>query len=176
MGGKAMLNKGIYLSLSAILTALVFFSVNIPDGNAHSDRPGVQILASSSPASVQGHPFKTRKFKFRHTIKKKNGKMADSDLSKAMHNYGSYCSPCHGDTGEGNGPLADTLDTPPRNHTDADIMSTRTDQEIFDIIYDGGAAHGFSPSMMAQKGLLPKKEVWELVHYIRKLCHCRYES
>ncbi len=41
--------------------------------------------------------------------------------------YQFYCSQCHGTDGHGNGINAPHLTVPPRDHTKADYLETRTD-------------------------------------------------
>lgn len=96
-------------------------------------------------------------------------------LQKAEANYGIYCSACHGANGDGKGAIAaDDLETEPRDHTDADIMSERTDKDIFMVISKGGDSLRLSNSMPPHTGLISEKEMRGLVKYIRKLCQCKY--
>src|SRR3989338_7351023 len=68
-------------------------------------------------------------------------------------NYIANCSPCHGDTGKGDGPLAETLGegVKARNLSDAKLLSTRTDEFLFKVIKSGGAAAGFAEAMPSWK-------------------------
>jgi mono/diheme cytochrome c family protein len=95
------------------------------------------------------------------------------DLSVAEENYQLYCVNCHGSEGKGDGILAETLDVPPRNHTDASIMGKRTDASIFKTIAKGGASNGFSNNMPPHETILSRKEIEGLVKYVRKLCNCK---
>ena len=97
----------------------------------------------------------------------------NDEMSTAEGNYQLYCVNCHGNEGKGDGMLADTLDVPPRNHTDASIMGERTDTFIFKTIAKGGASNGFSNNMPPHDTILSKKEIDGLVKYIRKLCNCK---
>ncbi len=98
------------------------------------------------------------------------------ELSTAEGNYQLYCSSCHGARGDGNGDLAETLEVPPRDHTDASIMSKRTDRHIFKTISEGGKANGFDENMPPHKTVISKKDINGLVKYIRKLCRCKYKE
>lgn len=97
-------------------------------------------------------------------------------LSKARENYMLHCSQCHGEKGDGKGPVGESLDTPPRNHQDASIMGRRTDEDIFKVISEGGAALGLSESMPPHGSIIPEEERLGLVRYIRKLCNCEYKK
>ena len=75
--------------------------------------------------------------------------------------YVSTCAACHGETGLGDGPQADSLSSPP-----ADLsvhVPLHTDSEIFGFIRDGipGTA------MPGQAGILSDEEMWHLVNYLR---------
>lgn len=95
-------------------------------------------------------------------------------------NFQAWCTGCHGEEGKGDGPLADSLgdDVKPRDLTDADILSTRSDADLFKVIKLGGAAAGFSDAMPAQGGgMLTDEEVKNIILFIRDdLCKCKGEG
>lgn len=99
---------------------------------------------------------------------------ASEDMHAAENNYWHYCSSCHGRDGKGKGMMAHDMPVRPNDHTDADIMSSRSDELLFKIISEGGAATGFDEGMPAQKKYLNKEDIHGLVKYIRKLCNCKY--
>ncbi|MDH4183268.1 MAG: cytochrome c [Nitrospinota bacterium] len=98
-------------------------------------------------------------------------------LKRAKDNYKVHCSTCHGVNGDGNGELAESLGegVKPRNHTDAKIMSARKDEQIADVITNGGEAMGFNSAMPPFGTVLSGEEIKGLVEYIRVLCKCRHE-
>jgi cytochrome c oxidase cbb3-type subunit III len=91
---------------------------------------------------------------------------------KTRDTYQWYCSQCHGITGKGDGMNALQLAVPPRNHTKADYLETRTDQQLFEAIKLGGLAVGRAPCMPAWGNTLKDADITGLVNYIRELCHC----
>jgi len=94
-------------------------------------------------------------------------------------NYIGNCSPCHGMTGKGDGPLADTLGEgiKPRNLSDANLLSARTDEFLFKVVKSGGIAVGFSESMPSWKETFTDAEIKQIVHYVRKnICKCEYND
>ncbi|OGV98718.1 MAG: hypothetical protein A2Z59_11350 [Nitrospinae bacterium RIFCSPLOWO2_02_39_17] len=93
-------------------------------------------------------------------------------------NYYGYCSPCHGQTGKGDGPLASDLEegVEPRDHTSAEYFSQKTDKEIFEVIKFGGAKAGFSEAMPPFDNQLSDDEIWGTVKFIRTLCKCKYKK
>jgi len=92
--------------------------------------------------------------------------------------YMMNCVPCHGENGQGDGPLA--YDFPegqkPRNHTDGKYMSTRADKDLFKVVDEGGEAVGRSSGMPGFRGLLSDKEIKDVVAYLRELCKCTYKG
>ncbi len=96
--------------------------------------------------------------------------------AEAKSNYAMYCAPCHGETGKGNGPQAEAMEVPPRNHTDGNYLSTRTNEQIYKIIKEGGPAVGFSSSMPPFDYTLTDDEIKGMVKYVRALCNCKYKK
>ncbi|HMQ22463.1 MAG TPA: hypothetical protein PKE00_08245 [Planctomycetota bacterium] len=83
--------------------------------------------------------------------------------------FKTICTPCHGDTGHGDGPAAVTMDPKPRSFSDPDWQASVTDDHIKKVIVYGGAAVGKSPAMTGQPQLKDKPEVVDaLVERIRK--------
>ena len=94
-------------------------------------------------------------------------------------NYIGNCSPCHGDTGKGDGPLADTLGEglKARNLSDAQLLSARTDEFLFKVVKSGGAAVGFSEAMPSWKETFTDAEIKQIVQYVRNsICKCKYKA
>jgi hypothetical protein len=77
------------------------------------------------------------------------------------------CSPCHGESGHGDGPGSAALNPKPRNYTDAAWQKSVTDEQIKKTILYGGAAVGKSPLMPANPDLDGKPELDGLVAKVR---------
>lgn len=86
--------------------------------------------------------------------------------------YQWYCTQCHGEKGHGNGVNAPHLVVPPRDHTKASYLETRSDGQLFEAIKLGGLAVGRAPCMPAWGHTLDDKTIQSLVAYIRELCEC----
>jgi len=76
--------------------------------------------------------------------------------------YTSYCSPCHGDKGKGDGPAAIALNPKPADHTSAKVQN-ETDGTLFYMISEG------RDPMPQLKRTLTENQRWVLVDYIRTL-------
>jgi mono/diheme cytochrome c family protein len=86
--------------------------------------------------------------------------------------YQFYCTQCHGVDGHGKGINAPHLTVPPRDHTKADYLETRTDEQLFAAIQQGGLAVGRAPCMPSWQHTLDENTMRSLVSYIRELCQC----
>lgn len=91
---------------------------------------------------------------------------------KTKDTYQWYCAQCHGVKGKGNGINSTFLTVPPRDHTKADYLETRTDEQLFNAIKLGGVAVGRAPCMPAWGHTLDGEMITSLVRYIRELCKC----
>ncbi len=84
--------------------------------------------------------------------------------------YHAYCSGCHGIEGDGFGVNSYDLDVAPRDHTDTDEMSARTDDDLIKAITEGGKAVNKSVLMPAWGENLDDDEIRLLVAHLRELC------
>jgi mono/diheme cytochrome c family protein len=97
-----------------------------------------------------------------------SGESAGSPLSEAQAFYTARCVACHGDTGAGDGPSADSFNPRPHNHTDPLWQASVTDDQIREIILRGGRKLGKSPAMPGSARLRERPEVLDgLVQIIR---------
>ncbi|HEX3035704.1 MAG TPA: cytochrome c [Thermodesulfobacteriota bacterium] len=99
------------------------------------------------------------------------------DPAKGKQVYTNTCASCHGQQGKGDGPAAAALDPKPRDHTGAEYMSSISDEYMFKVISQGGAAVGKSQLMPAWGGTLSEQDTWNVIAYIRQdLCKCQYNG
>lgn len=87
--------------------------------------------------------------------------------------YQRTCAMCHGLRGEGDGFNAPYLPVTPTLHADAEAMSARPDDTLYDGIHAGGWILGKSHRMPAFGASLGPDEIRSLVAYIRELCDCQ---
>jgi cytochrome c553 len=92
------------------------------------------------------------------------------DMAAAKTNYDTFCVKCHGPGGKGDGAAAATLSTSPRNFTDCAAMGKISDDTMFNVIKNGGAANGLSKDMQAWSSGFEDGEMHDLVAYIRTFC------
>ncbi len=93
-----------------------------------------------------------------------------ADLAAAKDSFKSYCSKCHGASGQGNGPDAATLKTKPRDFSDCDRMAKISDDTLFKVIKEGGESAGLSKDMAPFQEGFDDPEIRDLVAYVRTFC------
>lgn len=76
--------------------------------------------------------------------------------------YASYCVPCHGEKGRGDGIAAAGLNPKPADHTSVKVQS-QTDGAIYWKLTTG------RPPMASYSSTLSVTQRWQLVNYIRTL-------
>ncbi|MCH7782789.1 c-type cytochrome [candidate division KSB1 bacterium] len=82
--------------------------------------------------------------------------------------YMDYCSVCHGESGDGLGFNAYTLETKPRNFSDAEYMNELSDARLSETISEGGRGVNKSVLMPVWGNTLSPLEITYLVGYIRQ--------
>jgi DMSO reductase family type II enzyme heme b subunit len=99
----------------------------------------------------------------------------DANAGKAV--YQLKCVGCHGDKGDGKGPAAELLVPQPRDFTSG-IYKIRTtagkapsDQDLFAVITDG-----MPGTSMPSWAVLPEKERWNLVAYIKAFAADKFKE
>ena len=86
-------------------------------------------------------------------------------IARGRELYKRQCQSCHGETGTGDGPIAERLGFSPGDLTDAEAMGGQTDGEIFWKIATGrDAMPGFKTVMG-----LDDQQIWDLVNHTRSL-------
>ncbi len=78
--------------------------------------------------------------------------------------YQANCAQCHGSGGKGDGPMAASLASAPRDFTDQAFMSGYSAAAMFGII-----TQGVDPLMPAYADQLDETEVWAITDYLRSL-------
>lgn len=83
--------------------------------------------------------------------------------------FAQRCAVCHGTSGEGDGMAAANLNPKPRNYTDKSWQASVTDEQLKQIIVQGGEKMGKSLMMPANPDLQDQPQVVDgLVQIIRK--------
>lgn len=91
--------------------------------------------------------------------------------AEGKENYAMFCTNCHGEKGEGNGPVASVakMDPKPKNHTDGKYMNERKSEDLFKVIKVGGKGVDKSVYMPAFGMILSEEEIWNLIAYLRTI-------
>ncbi len=85
---------------------------------------------------------------------------SEASVARGRELYEQNCTQCHGLTGRGDGPLAETLSLPP---VDFDLhVPFHTDLFFFQVI-----AGGFGDAMPAFGGQIAENDRWNLINFLR---------
>jgi cytochrome c oxidase cbb3-type subunit 3 len=90
------------------------------------------------------------------------------DAVKGETHYKTLCVSCHGEKGDGNGPAGGALTPKPTNFTDAANADRLTDEWVYKMVKNGGAANGKSPMMVAWSGALNDQQIRDVSAYVQK--------
>jgi mono/diheme cytochrome c family protein len=96
--------------------------------------------------------------------------VAAADLAAAKKNFSLFCASCHGETGHTDGFAAARLPDKQRDFSNCAAMKKFSDQTLFKVIKEGGAAAGMSSAMPPGEDLFKDNEVKDLVSYLRSFC------
>ena len=86
-----------------------------------------------------------------------------TSLRRGKNAFYTYCTPCHGMSGEGNGTVAKSLPIPPMNLTTADLQGARSNGSIYYTIRHGNVI------MPGYAYALTPERAWDVVNYVRTL-------
>ncbi|WP_462137703.1 c-type cytochrome [Candidatus Mycalebacterium sp.] len=104
-----------------------------------------------------------------------NAHAQKGDSTVGGESFETICASCHGPAGKGDGVAAAALEPKPRDLSDAEYLSTLTDEYLFKVITEGGTAVGKAPTMPAWGGVLGEDGAWNVIAYIRKeICKCEH--
>lgn len=121
----------------------------------------IAMLFAGSTAAAQSKGAKWEPPKTANDVKNPITSDAAS-LKEAKTAYTTYCTPCHGDKGKGDGVAAAGLSVKPADHSSA-VVQSQTDGAIFWEMSEG---HNPMPSY---KKAFTDRQRWQLVNYIRTL-------
>jgi mono/diheme cytochrome c family protein len=93
---------------------------------------------------------------------------AQSEEAMMDDEEGDDCAECHGETGDGDGPIAAGLDIKPATLSDDEMMTDLSDAYVFWRITMGGAKEPFN-STMPSFLFFSEEQRWQLVSFVRSL-------
>jgi mono/diheme cytochrome c family protein len=97
-----------------------------------------------------------------------------ADPGRGATHYQTLCASCHGPRGAGDGPAGQALDPRPAHHDDGPYMNALSNEHLFRVIKEGGAAVGKSPMMAPWGGALSDDQIRDVVAFIRTLADPPY--
>lgn len=119
-----------------------------------------------SYASMKDRSYKLKEFGDDNRI--------NAGRARGKAGFETNCAVCHGNMGKGDGQIANTLDVKPGDLSDGSFMSSRTDDELFKVIKEGGPSVGRSDAMFSFGAELSDDEIRNIVMFIRiDICKCK---
>jgi mono/diheme cytochrome c family protein len=97
-----------------------------------------------------------------------------ADASRGAAHYQTLCASCHGPRGAGDGPAGAGLDPKPARHDDGAYMNALSNEHLFRVIKEGGAAVGKSPLMAPWGGALDDDQIRDVIAFLRSLAQPPY--
>lgn len=88
-------------------------------------------------------------------------------ISEGEQIFQSNCASCHGEGGEGDGPVASSLDPAPSDLKIA--QDDLSDGYLYWRISEGGIGEPFFSSMPAWENVLNEEQIWKIIVFIRSL-------
>lgn len=90
------------------------------------------------------------------------------DAAKGEAHYKTLCIACHGEKGDGNGVAAAAMNPKPGNFTDPANVDRLTEEWVYKMIKNGGAANGKSAMMAPWSAALKDPELRDVAAYVLK--------
>jgi mono/diheme cytochrome c family protein/uncharacterized membrane protein len=143
--GAAMLAAALYFRRyrpPAIIAAAIIVWIAVPNFSL--------LLAEADPYSFYHSPTG----------------FAAASIAEGAGLYPEHCAACHGASGHGDGPLANTLPVPPADLT-AGHLWMHSDGDLFGWLTDGIKAPRGGQAMPGFAGTLSPDDRWALIDYIR---------
>ncbi len=147
---------GIRSGLALLLALLVV----LPGQTAHHNPPAAECpqprFTGRAPEAVynQVNPLKASR-----SNRRAGRELYEEALQPA-------CADCHGDSGEGNGPLASQFEPQPRNFACAETVNGIPDGQLYWIVRNGSPGTAMPPF-----DFLEDEEIWQLVLHLRALAN-----
>ncbi len=93
----------------------------------------------------------------------------NGDPVRGRAEYMQRCALCHGETGDGRGKLAASLNPKPADFATPGLLAKRSDWELYLVVRDGGPAIGLSPKMLPWGKVMTDQQLRDAVAYVRSL-------
>jgi mono/diheme cytochrome c family protein len=94
-------------------------------------------------------------------VRKNPARFTDISVARGKDLFQTQCAMCHGEKGKGKGTLATEMNIAPPDFTNPEILTKRTDGELFAIIGKG------STPMPGESKRLTARQTWDLVNFLR---------
>lgn len=97
-------------------------------------------------------------------------------LAEGERVYTQNCASCHGARGQGDGPLSAGLQPQPARHADGQYMNALSNEHLYKVIAEGGAAVGKSALMAPWGTTLSEDQIQSTIGFVRTLADPPYSG
>jgi len=139
------------LAALAIISVLSHAGCDWPWQHDMADQPSRPASAGARPPAAGSVP-----------ASESGPARSRGDLDTGRQRYSTYCAPCHGASGRGEGPVAREFAPPMGDLTSAEVQR-RSDEWLFAVISNG------TERMPRSAYELDRSERWAIVRYVRAL-------
>jgi mono/diheme cytochrome c family protein len=122
------------------------------------EKPSAAPAAAQAPAVPHGFNITPEQ-----AAKKNPLRFSEISVQRGKKIFGTQCSMCHGEKGDGKGEMVEEMKINPPDFTKPGTLAKRTDGELFTIIQVGNT------TMPAQGERMRDVHKWEVVNYLRSL-------
>ncbi|MBI4446700.1 MAG: cytochrome c [Acidobacteria bacterium] len=91
------------------------------------------------------------------------------NVQKGVEVHKKQCLRCHGAEGKGDGPASRLLKVKPADWRDPARMSSLSDEDLYRLVKEGGAAAGKSKMMPAFGAKLNDQEIYDVIAFVKSL-------
>jgi len=151
------------LAAAAILAGCEKLDRNMYDNSAHCPQEEPVRLPPADAGRGKGVEHTPKPGTLESAALKNPEKVTEFSLLTGKELYGIYCTPCHGESGKGDGPVAKKFVPTPADISATGHGSHHPEGDLFAIV-----THGVN-GMPAFRSDLTAKERWLVVAYLRTL-------
>lgn len=164
-----------FLATSLLLMALYFFGV-APDVMRHEGQNWVNLAAQEAVERGISDAEHSEEAEHEESLADMLAAYpeigvvvtaAPTGAFDAAGPYGNMCASCHGAAGAGDGIAAAALNPPPSDFSDPAFWADRTDDQVAQVILQGGAALGLSALMPAWSAMFDADQAAAMVAYLK---------
>ncbi len=157
---------GVFVVLCGLLTLIMIFSydvIKIDWPSFMEIQPSYRPMEDPLPVPARSIPVEGPAYIPNMGLPENPTVADEASLARGAEFYAINCKMCHGESGQGNGPIAALILNRPANLT-SDVVQSKSDGSLFMTI-----SNGVDGRMPALNENLTVSQRWDVVNYLRTL-------